>query len=70
MNKKITIVTNEDDWEGLYVDGLLAVQGDRLRVQDVLAAVGIFPDTLVCDYDWLSDQGYLPVSLDEVVQDD
>jgi hypothetical protein len=71
MNKKITIVTNEDDWEGLYIDGKIAVQDHKLRVEDVLDALGICAESVTCDYDWLFDQGYLPSDLkDVVVQDD
>lgn len=71
MTKKITIVTNEDDWEGLYLDGKLAVQDHKLRVDDVLKALGLLADYVVCDYDWMADQSYLPSDLtDVVVQDD
>lgn len=41
MNKKLTIATNYDDWEGLYVDGILYTEGHKLRVEDIFSALGI-----------------------------
>lgn len=70
ITKKITIVTNEDDWEGLYVDGKIVVQDHKLRVEDVLAALGIYAETVTCDHDWLLNFGYLPNNLEDVKLDE
>jgi hypothetical protein len=70
MNKKITFVTNEDDWEGLYIDGELEVEAHRLSVEDVLAVLGIYAEYITCDQDWLFDRGYLPSDLKDVVVSD
>lgn len=34
---KITLVTNNDDWEGIYLDGACADQGHSLRLIFVLS---------------------------------
>ena len=39
--KKITLVTNSDDWEGLYIDGKLASEDHSISVSDVCAALDI-----------------------------
>jgi hypothetical protein len=67
MNKKITIVTNEDDWEGLYIDGKIVVQNHKLSAEDVLDALGFHAGSVTCDQDWLLDVGYLPSDLKDVV---
>jgi hypothetical protein len=67
MTKKITIVTNEDDWEGLYIDGKIVVQDHKLSVYDVLLALDIIPEDITCDHDWLLRIGYLPNDLKDVV---
>lgn len=62
MNKKLTIATNYDDWEGLYVDGVLFTEGHKLRTDDIFAALGF-----VCwERDaskYLSEHGSLPHKL-------
>lgn len=40
MNKPhITIVSNDDDWEGLYIDGKLFTQDHSLSAEDILRAM-------------------------------
>lgn len=41
MNKQIVIVSNGDDWEGLYIDGKLVTENHRLSPRDVLNALGL-----------------------------
>jgi hypothetical protein len=70
MTKKITIVSNEDDWEGLYIDGKIALQAHNLSVYEVLLALDIIPEYITCDHEWLGEQTYLPTYLADVVARD
>lgn len=66
-NRGINIVlVVGDDWEGLYVNGQLAVEGHSLTVRDVCACIGIELQTRGCDEDWLHDEGALPIELGDV----
>lgn len=67
MTKQISIVGNGDDWEGLYVDGKLALQGHSLgRVQDVLEILGFDVLDRLTEEGWLEDIGYLPENMEDV----
>lgn len=57
----------EDNWEGLYVDGVLKAEGHSISVRDVAQALGVALEVLVADERWLEEQGRLPASLGEVV---
>lgn len=39
MKPHFTIVSNEEDWEALYVDGKLFAQGHQVREDDILTAL-------------------------------
>ena len=40
-DKTITIISLNDDWEGLYIDRHLVYQNHEIRVRDVLEALEI-----------------------------
>ena len=64
------IVSNDDDWEGIYINGKLAAEGHRISLHDVLDALkgNILTDFefRTCNRDWLYDQGNLPDELENV----
>lgn len=60
MVKAITIVTNDNDWEGLYVDGQLVHEGHEIPRSVLLEAVGVAVETVVVEID-----GSLPDTLAE-----
>jgi hypothetical protein len=61
------VVVRAEEWEGLYIDGRLVVEGHNLTAIDVLAALGIRASSQFCDEDWLADEGCsLPIELGEV----
>ena len=63
--RDIVIATNYNDWEGLYINGVLATQSHSLRIEDVLEALGI-------DYsykevkDYLYEYEVLPVDIKDI----
>lgn len=70
---KITLVTNNDDWEGIYFDGVCVDQGHSLRMMFVLdqligKTIGVVEE-LEVDNEWLREEssGYLPLNLSDVV---
>lgn len=63
--KKITMVYGMD-WEGVYVDGKLAIQDHMLGAVDVLRALGVKFEECECDADWLDKRGQLPERLRDV----
>jgi hypothetical protein len=62
---KVAIVTG-DDWQGIYVDGILRDESRGLRPIDVLDALGIGYQEVDADLDWLADEGGLPKQLADV----
>lgn len=67
---RVCIVGNDDDWEGIYINGRLANEGHRVAVRDVLDAVKgktlIDYEYRTCDRQWLYDHGNLPDDLERV----
>lgn len=63
---QLTLVTNYDDWEGLYVGETLADEGHRLSIKEVLAAVGLSVDIREANNEWLAEMGCLPNNLGDV----
>jgi hypothetical protein len=63
-----------DDWEGVYVNGILKVEGhdthNELR-DIILGMAGDVVDfkMMDADLDWLEEVGNLPKSIDDVVED-
>lgn len=62
----ITIIRGED-WVGLYKDGNLLREDHSLAVSDVLEALGVEHETRFADDGWLSERGWLPNKLSNVV---
>jgi len=60
-------ILQSDDWEGLYIDGALIIEGHRLPASQVLAVVAplLRFDTalLQADEEWLEDAGSFPLLL-------
>lgn len=64
---KLTLVTNYDDWEGLYKDGQLIEQDHHIRWIDVLNKIGIPVDIVEVNDDQLYKMGLsLPDKLEDV----
>jgi hypothetical protein len=62
---KVTIVSGID-WEGMYVDGVLKVEGHSVDVECALEAVGLEVGCMVANQSWLEDEGSLPEQLKDV----
>ena len=66
----VVIVSNDDDWEGLYINRKLVCEGHKVSVADALDALTgkhlASWETHICDRDWLYDMGNLPDDLDRV----
>lgn len=66
-----------DDWEGLYVDGVLQQEGHSIPAHDILEWIKDFGEVTISEYEsrevnlsWLDDRGSLPHYLTEVVWGD
>jgi hypothetical protein len=66
-----------DDWQGLYANGKLILQGHSLRPSEILEWLAGYGPLEVVSYDvrpandeWLNDLGRLPEDLSEVSYDD
>lgn len=64
MNK--VVIVTAYDWEGLYVDGKLAIERHSLNERDVLEALDIGYTVVAADEEWLVDRGNLPEYLKDV----
>lgn len=68
---KVILVTNYDDWEGVYVDGVLVAEGHQIQKGDFMA---ILKQSNTFDYtteeagEWLSDWGNLPESYEKFLE--
>ncbi len=66
----IVFVTNEDDWQGVYVDGELVTDGHTINYSalfDRLVGETISSTKWrVVDEDWMQEEGYLPSNLFDV----
>lgn len=56
-----------DDWRGIYIDGSLHYEGHSIPRYVIAELVGA--DLVYADLNWLSAQGRLPQSLDDVVSE-
>jgi hypothetical protein len=64
---KITIVSNGDDWEGLYLDGVLFCQDHKVTTQDVASALDLEVDNVYVSCKWLGGKvSSLPDKLSKV----
>ena len=65
-----------DDWQGLYVNNLLLIEGHHLDVFEVLSKLkeeypeiqlaDVYISEYWCDNDWLEDESFLPNNFEEV----
>lgn len=63
---KIRLVTNYDDWEGLYIDGRLIEEGHYIRLRDLAKAAGLDYEEDEVRYEWLAERGSLPERYEDV----
>lgn len=40
MSKKITHISNGDDWEAVYIDGRKALEGHKIHLEDLIKELG------------------------------
>ena len=52
MSPKVVFVDG-DDWEGLYINGVLVDEGHRVRLEDVMCRLGIHYNAMMADQEWL-----------------
>jgi len=64
--KKLVLVTNYDDWEGLYIDGELVLEGHRVRRDEIFEKLGIDYTEVEAAEGWLESRGSLPQKLSDV----
>lgn len=63
----IVRVTNHEDWEGIYIDGVLCAQDHRVSLADLAAALGLKLTTIAVSCDWLGDTVcQLPAKLEDI----
>lgn len=65
MITKITIVRSPGR-EGLYLNGKLAVEGEKITMEQVLHLMRFQCDFVGCDHEWIANLGRFPVYLDDV----
>lgn len=69
VTSKIVVVSNDDDWEGLYIDGVEDTQDHKIR-RDYLVEIcvkhGTVPTYVTAMYDALYDEGRYPSKLDDI----
>lgn len=64
---KITIVSNGDDWEGLYLDGVLFDQDHSITAKNLARALGLKINKVYVSHEWLGDKvSHLPEKLSGV----
>lgn len=68
---KVILVTNSDDWEGVYVDSLLVAEGhkiDREAFINILKQANTFDYTTEEAGEWLYDWGNLPETYEKFLE--
>ncbi len=64
---KVTLVSNGDDWEGLYVDGKLKTEGHSVTPHDLAAALDLEWERVTVSSNWLGyEVGSLPQELSKI----
>jgi hypothetical protein len=64
---KITIVSNGDDWEGLYIDGVLRKDSHSITPRDLANALGLEFEMKEVSPEWLGEEVVgLPSRLDKI----
>lgn len=65
--QKITIVSNGDDWEGLYLDGVLVDEGHEITPLALAEALGLENERVYVSYQWLGEKvSNLPEKLNKI----
>jgi len=69
MTAEVVLADNCDDWEGVYVNGKLVVQGNILDAHDVLSYLDSLGVIHYKHRELSSDlySGYLPENISEVI---
>ncbi len=62
----LVLVTNYSDWEGLYKDGELVLEGHRVSREDIFNLLGINYDVVEAAEGWIESRGSLPQKLSDV----
>lgn len=69
-----TIVTDDCEWVGIYLDGYCLLQDHTLSAQQLLRELNnlqlIKLETKICNAEWVASEGYLPENLEDVVIDE
>lgn len=69
-----TIVTDDCEWMGIYLDGHCLLQDHTLSAQQLLRELNnlqlIKLETKICNAEWVASEGYLPENLEDVVIDE
>ncbi len=67
LTPKITIVSNGDDWEGLYLDGVLFAEDHQIRVHHLAEALDLEIETVEVSRRWLGETVLsLPAKLNKI----
>lgn len=53
---KITIVSNGNDWEGLYLDGVLFCEDHKITPYDLARALDLESEAVEVSYQWLGEK--------------
>ena len=69
---KISLV-HGDDWQGLFINGILVTEGHRVTVEEAITAISerlvrqdIQFESLEANYKWLEDRGGFTEKLEKV----
>src|SRR5579872_611974 len=54
------VFVDGDEWQGVYVDGVLVEENHQLRTRDVLKHFGLADAVVDMDEDWVDMRGSLP----------
>jgi hypothetical protein len=67
MQKKLVLATNYNNWEGLYIDGVLVLEGHLIRREEMFTVLGINYTEVEIAEGWLESRGnFLPKKLSDV----
>lgn len=63
----ITFVSNDDDWEGVYINGELAAEGHSISAQDLADVLSLEFQSIYVSNEWLGDEvGNLPENINDI----
>ncbi len=68
--REVVVVSNHDDWEGIYVDGVLRAENHSLTVREILQILGVKTDFREVSPEWLGGEvGSLPEKLGDIPEE-